>query len=504
MEDRIASALFLDYDNLVHGVKEISLDPCPDGFVPWALLVREIERLHPRVTIRRAYGDFMFHARRVFEGQNSEGRARWLVGEDLRAHSHLLALGFEMLYSPPLGRSTKNRADLAIGLDVLEVAHAYPHVRHVVLATGDSDLSPVVLRLRALGRTVSVLATDKNLSGLLRSLADDVILIDSGIIDRFLRDPVRRVVEGWLATETGPERLRDGVIPVSALSQALREKVPGVEPGNFGQETWKRVFEGIFDDSSFALPEGGRIRLEIGGDRIRMATPAAPISAGSDGHGLLHETAGAKASEQSRPAASPPPIMDRRQVLLAALNRKSMNPYPDVRQRLLDWLRKELAETPRTSLAALLERTAEALPDTSKRRIREAMQALKRAGAFIQPDGRPLELDQQGGWHLEAEMCLDPDGAALERRLIGGYLRLLMCDERLATSDPFGGDDLDLACDIVFGRVDAEERQQVQQVFAELSRAGDSASDDELPPVDHHLPSALPVLRLGHEIPGCG
>jgi hypothetical protein len=25
-----------------------------------------------------------------------------------------------------------------------------------------------------------------------------------------------------------------------------------------------------------------------------------------------------------------------------------------------------------------------------------------------------------------------------------------------------------------------------------------------LPPVDHHLPSALPVLRLGHEIPGCG
>lgn len=116
-------AIFLDVENLSGWLKV-------DGGK--ALLERANQL--GRVVVRRAYGDFSIASVSVRQ-------------------SELSLLGFEFVhvYHPVKG---KNSADIQIVVDVMEYLARIPDLEWVVLATGDSDFSPLFRRLRELGKSV--------------------------------------------------------------------------------------------------------------------------------------------------------------------------------------------------------------------------------------------------------------------------------------------------------------------------------------------------------------
>jgi hypothetical protein len=116
-------AIFIDVENLTQWVKE-------DGSEK---LLSELSSIG-QIIVRRAYGNWT--NQNLFNFQGSLNR-----------------LGFELIhnYHPISG---KNSSDIQLTIDVMEYALRLSDVEWFVLATGDSDFSPLFRRLREIGKEV--------------------------------------------------------------------------------------------------------------------------------------------------------------------------------------------------------------------------------------------------------------------------------------------------------------------------------------------------------------
>jgi NYN domain/OST-HTH/LOTUS domain len=151
-EERIA--LFLDYENLAIGAREalggLSFDLKP---VLDALAERG------RVIARKAYADWS-----AFE----EDR-RMLT----RGHVELIEIPQRM------GTSRKNAADIKMAVDALEMAFEREYISTFVICTGDSDLTPLVHKLRELNKRVIGVGIKDSTSKLLPPACDEFLFYET-------------------------------------------------------------------------------------------------------------------------------------------------------------------------------------------------------------------------------------------------------------------------------------------------------------------------------------
>ena len=151
-EERIA--LFLDYENLAIGAREalggmtFDLKPVLDALA---------ER--GRVIARKAYADWS-----AFD----EDR-RMLT----RGHVELIEIPQRM------GASRKNAADIKMAVDALEMAFEREYVTTFVICTGDSDLTPLVHKLRELNKRVIGVGIKDSTSALLPPACDEFLFYDT-------------------------------------------------------------------------------------------------------------------------------------------------------------------------------------------------------------------------------------------------------------------------------------------------------------------------------------
>lgn len=142
MPDKVA--IFLDVESLSGWLKS-------DG---GKTLLKESSALG-QVVIRRAYGDF----------SNAAVSSR---------QDDLTNLGFEFVhvYHPVRG---KNAADIQIVVDVMDDLAQSPDLRWFVLATSNSDFSPLFRRLKALGKNVIGIGNESVLSRVVQNSCDRFI-----------------------------------------------------------------------------------------------------------------------------------------------------------------------------------------------------------------------------------------------------------------------------------------------------------------------------------------
>lgn len=151
-EERIA--LFLDYENLAIGARDalggltFDLKPVLDALA---------ER--GRVIARKAYADWS-----AFD----EDR-RMLT----RGHVELVEIPQRM------GTSRKNAADIKLAVDALEMAFERDYVTTFVICTGDSDLTPLVHKLRELNKRVIGVGIKDSTSTLLPPACDEFLFYDT-------------------------------------------------------------------------------------------------------------------------------------------------------------------------------------------------------------------------------------------------------------------------------------------------------------------------------------
>jgi hypothetical protein len=218
-EERIA--LFIDHENLVIGAREIGR-----GFDVGPIMDALAER--GRVVARRAYADWTLFAddRRTLVDHNCE-----LIDIPQRT-----------------GAVRKNAADIKLAVDAIGLAYERGFVSTFVIASGDSDFTPLVAALRALDRRVIGIGVKGSTSSLLPPACDEFLFYDRlpGVGD-VVRTGQRAATAGGdgaggarPSRRTGKPRTDDGDAPAGErdlqelqrqLTQTLAGlKQSGVEP----------------------------------------------------------------------------------------------------------------------------------------------------------------------------------------------------------------------------------------------------------------------------------
>jgi uncharacterized protein (TIGR00288 family) len=140
MSDDRKLAMFMDFENIVRGVKEAQYKQ----FEIKLVLERLVEK--GKIMVKRAYADWNRYAeyKRPF-------------------HEHAI----ELIDVPQSRYSGKNSADIRMVVDAMDLAYAKQHVDSFALVSGGSDFSPLVSKLRENDRYVIGLGVKSSSSELL-------------------------------------------------------------------------------------------------------------------------------------------------------------------------------------------------------------------------------------------------------------------------------------------------------------------------------------------------
>jgi uncharacterized protein (TIGR00288 family) len=220
-------ALFVDFENLAIGARE-------RGEQIDLRIIMDALSERGRVVVRRAYAD-------------------WNLFSEYR--QGLVAQRIEMIEIPQrTGMVRKNAADIKLAVDALELAFERDFITTFVIASGDSDFTPLVLKLRELNRRVVGVGVEGSTSELLPGACDEFLFYERLLgpgsaesgprrrrrreseddAESDLADIARRVTQ----TLSGLQRSSDGIVLSSTIKRALLRKDPTFSEGDYGFRAW--------------------------------------------------------------------------------------------------------------------------------------------------------------------------------------------------------------------------------------------------------------------------
>jgi hypothetical protein len=165
IKEPVLAALFVDFDNIFISLEQQSKDIAnqfaanPDRWLNW--LERSIpEGSERRILVRRCY-------------LNPQSFA------DFRPY--FIRSAFEVIDCPPLTARGKTSTDIHLVMDVLDTLNHSTNFKEFIIFSGDSDFTPVLLRLRMHNRRTLVLTAGYYVSPAYKSSCDYLISSDEFI-----------------------------------------------------------------------------------------------------------------------------------------------------------------------------------------------------------------------------------------------------------------------------------------------------------------------------------
>ncbi len=145
-----ALAVFFDFENI-----GIGLNNRRDRFDINRVLERLVEK--GKIVVKKAYADWSRFAQ--YTGPLHEA-------------------AIELIEIPRRGVTGKNSADIRLCVDAMDLAYSKDHIDTFVIVSGDSDFSPLVSKLKELGKHLIGLGLAEATSDLLRDNCDEFIYYD--------------------------------------------------------------------------------------------------------------------------------------------------------------------------------------------------------------------------------------------------------------------------------------------------------------------------------------
>ena len=253
MADEERIALFLDFENLALGARDRG-EKLDMAVIMDALSERG------RVISRLAYADWNLFA------EHRQG---------------LVSQRIDMIEIPQrTGMVRKNAADIKLAVDALELALEREYITTFVIASGDSDFTPLVLKLRELNKRVIGVGVEGSTSELLPGACDEFLfyerLLGPGTVKAAPKRRRRRRDGGEdesasdsgevsdtaeisrLVTTTlsGLQRSTDGPILSSMVKRVLLRKDPTFSENDYGFRAWGELMRHLASVGVIELTEG--------------------------------------------------------------------------------------------------------------------------------------------------------------------------------------------------------------------------------------------------------
>jgi len=326
----------------------------------------------------------------------------------------------------------KNRADIALAVDAMELAFRRDYIDTFVLLSGDSDFTPLVMRLRELNRRVIGIGTRRSSSRLLVESCDEFIFYESIIRGRAAKpvkraEPTSDAVESLARDEAltmlvgtieGLQKDEAGPLLAGRVKQSLLRKAPTFDESEYGYAGFARFLEVARDHGLVVLSQddrAGGYRVDLPGDN---AQPEASEPEDIDEGPALPGEAGRLREVLVRAGVDPLDAM-RRHV--------AVHEFVD---HVSDRARKKKRNTLIYTVGDVARRCRQTDPAVRPSQVRSVLQAIYNAGELIHADGNPIRRES-------APFSLRGDGEEILRVLRGYYVRqLLESGEKLSQSRP--------------------------------------------------------------------
>ncbi len=227
MSDEPLIAVFVDFENLAIGVRDMKYD----AFQIQLVLKRLLEK--GRIVYKRAYCD-------------------WSNYRDAIREFH--AQGITMIDIPQSKASGKNSADIHMVVDALDLCYAKQHIDVFALLSGDSDFSPLVSKLKENDKRVIGCGVKSSTSNLLIAACDEFLYYDDlvresqrarAVVPKKGRKETDKKQEALDRLTKIVQSLESDYDPLwgSMVKQAIRRVHPDFNEGYYGYRTFTDLLE---------------------------------------------------------------------------------------------------------------------------------------------------------------------------------------------------------------------------------------------------------------------
>jgi uncharacterized protein (TIGR00288 family) len=291
-------AIFVDFENLALGFQGRR-----ERFEIHRVLERLVEK--GKIVCKKAYAD-------------------WSRFANYTTPLHEAAI--ELIEIPRRGQSGKNSADIHLCVDAMDLAYSKEHIDTFVVVSGDSDFSPLVSKLKELGKHVIGLGMQDSTSDLLRDNCDEFIYYEdlgkreplSSVLSAQVPENKRKVFELLLESLLALRRENKEVLWSSMIKDTMKRKKPSFNETYYGFRTFSDLLldaqkEGLVEldtdkrsrtyvvtrfasEMAVPEPEGQGMRKRKRRRSRRKGGPGTP--AGVSGAGTIVD---GKADDRARP-----------------------------------------------------------------------------------------------------------------------------------------------------------------------------------------------------------
>ncbi|MGH9457263.1 MAG: NYN domain-containing protein [Thermoanaerobaculia bacterium] len=220
-ESRIA--LFIDFENLAIGIREAKYKK----FEINLLLERLLEK--GKIVVKRAYCD-------------------WDKFPDYKRELHEAAI--ELIEIPARAYSGKNSADIRMAVDAMDMSYSKEHIDLFVVASGDSDFSPLVSKLKENNKFVIGVGVKNSSSDLLIDNCDEFIFYEDLVRgvqaapnvpagDKKQAECFRLLIDSIKALMRENKEILWG----SMVKQTMKRKKPTFDEQYYGYDTFSDLLE---------------------------------------------------------------------------------------------------------------------------------------------------------------------------------------------------------------------------------------------------------------------
>ena len=256
--------MFIDFENLALGFKDRQ-----GRFEIKYVLKRLLEK--GKVVAKKAYCD-------------------WSRFSSYTALLHESAI--ELVEIPKRSQTGKNSADIKLCVDAMDLAYSKDHIDTFVVVSGDSDFSPLVSKLKELGKHVIGLGMTDSTSALLRDNCDEFIYYEDLLpvsdaqptipLPATLSEPRRNAFNLLFESLIALRREDKEFLGAAMLKNTICRMHPGFNESQFGYKSFSALLQDVAKEGLVELSlhqkSGTWVVARFGDEMKAGATPATPVA----------------------------------------------------------------------------------------------------------------------------------------------------------------------------------------------------------------------------------
>jgi uncharacterized protein (TIGR00288 family) len=209
------AALLIDFDNVTMGIRSDL------GKELRSLLSSEI--IKGKVAVQRAYADWRRYPQYIVP---------------------LSEASIDLIFAPAYGSSKKNATDIRLAIDAIELVFTRPEIGTVILLSGDSDFSSLVIKLKEYGKYVIGVGIRESSSDLLVQNCDEYYSYNAlaGLVKASEEETAARKYDPWELVTEAVQRMKrnNDVMRSDRLKQVMQEIDATFDEKNLGISKFSR------------------------------------------------------------------------------------------------------------------------------------------------------------------------------------------------------------------------------------------------------------------------